>query len=290
MADTPYLFKYMPYRKEFFENFYLRCTPRSALNDPFELRPSDQYMRDHTWDLLAQREMTPETEVSEELFDFNNEFLERAFKKMGIVSFSETNDNLLMWSHYADNHRGIVVAFSTAHDFFKEDGSKSRQLGRVHYRKDRMKALPQRLKNGFYMSDSTRVYFEKSDEWIYEKEHRLISDLYAVDATLCTAEYYDKQLRQKYPDFEPEAVTEKLVSITDIEDCYHDASQPEVLCMLQVPPECILSVTCGANMPDEQKQEVRETTQRLGISYLEAVPDEDEYKLNFIQPQYPARQ
>lgn len=283
MSDVPYLFKYMPYRKEFFENLYLRCTPRSALNDPFELRPSDQYMRDHTWDLLAQREMTPETEFSEELIDFNSEFLEKAFKKIGIVSFSETNDNLLMWSHYADNHRGIVVTFDTSHDFFKKDGSRSKELGRVHYRKDRMKALPQRLKDGFYMSDSTRIYFEKSDEWIYEKEHRLICDLYAVDATLCRSEYYDKRLRHKYPDYEPETVTDKLVSITDIEDCCHDASEPEVLCMLQVPPGCILSVICGANMPEEQKQEVREYMQRLGISCVDAVPDADEYKLNFRQ-------
>ena len=283
MTDVPYLFKYMPYRKEFFENFYLRCTPRSALNDPFELRPSDQYMRDHTWDLLAQREMTPEPEFSEELIDFNSEFLEKAFKKIGIVSFSETNDNLLMWSHYADNHRGIVVTFDTSHDFFKKDGSKSRELGRVHYRKDRMKALPQRLKNGFHMADSTRIYFEKSDEWIYEKEHRLISDLYAVDATLCSSEYYDKRLRHKYPGYEPEAVTKKMVSLTEIEDCCHDASKPEVLCMLQVPTECILSVICGANMPEEQKLEVREYTQRLGISCVDAVPDADEYKLNFRQ-------
>jgi hypothetical protein len=283
MTDVPYLFKYMPYRKEFFENFYLRCTPRSALNDPFELRPSDQYMNDHSWDLLAQREMTLEAEVSKELLDFNSEFLEKAFNKVGIVSFSETNDNLLMWSHYADNHQGIVVTFDTSHDFFIEDDSKSRHLGRIHYRKDRMKALPQKLENGFHMSDSTRIYFEKSDEWIYEKEHRLMSDLYAADATLCTSEYYDKRLRHKHPGYEPEAVTDKLVSINDIENKCHDASDPEVLCMLKVPPECILSVICGANMPDEQKQEVREYTQRLGISYLEAVPDTDEYKLKFRQ-------
>lgn len=218
MADVPYLFKYMPYRKEFFENFFLRCTPRSALNDPFELQPSNEYMFDHTLDIHAQPEMTPETDVSKELFDFNRSFLKRAFKKIGIVSFTETNDNLLMWSHYADNHRGIVVAFDTSHNFFKEDGSKSRQLGRVHYRKDRMKALPQRLKNGFHMADSTRIYFEKSDEWIYEKEHRLLSDLYAVDATLCTSDYYNTKLRYKYPDYEPTPVTDKLVSIGDIEN------------------------------------------------------------------------
>ena len=36
-------------------------------------------------------------------------------------------------------------------------------------------------------------------------------------------------------------------------------------------------------MPSKQKLEVRDDTQRLGISYLEAVPDADEYKLNFRQ-------
>ena len=284
MSDVPYLFKYMPYRKEFFENFYLRCTPRSALNDPFELRPSNDYLFDKKIELFGKGYFEGAfTEDSTENDKWMRTTLEGLFKKTGIVSFTETKDNLLMWSHYADNHRGIVVAFDTSHDFLKKDGSKSRELGRVHYRKDRMKALPQRLKDGFYMSDSTRIYFEKSDEWIYEKEHRLISDLYAVDATLCSSDYYDERLRHKCPGYEPEAVTDKLVSITGIENKCHDASESEVLCMLQVPPECILSVTCGANMPEEQKQEVREYTQRLGISYLEAVPDADEYKLNFRQ-------
>ena len=284
MSDVPYLFKYMPYRKEFFENFYLRCTPRSALNDLFELQPSNQYTRDHALELMGESEYSDSPSMDEL---HNQQWIEKslngAYNRTGIVSFTETNDNLLMWSHYADNHRGIVVAFDTSHDFFKEDGSKSRLLARVHYRKDRMKALPQRLKNGFYMADSTRIYFEKSDEWIYEKEHRLINDLYAVEANLCTSEYYDQQLRHIYPHYEPEGVTDKLVSITNIEDCCHDASEPEVLCMLQVPPECILSVICGANMPEEQKLEVLECTQRLGISYLVAKPDPDEYKLNFVQ-------
>jgi hypothetical protein len=34
-------------------------------------------------------------------------------------------------------------------------------------------------------------------------------------------------------------------------------------------------------MPEEQKLEARKYSKRLGISYIEAVPDADEYKLNF---------
>ena len=285
MRDTPILFKYMPYRKEFFENFYLRCTPRSALNDPFEVCPSEKYLIEQRVELFGLYEFSEEfKEKSIEKQNWVKSMLNSLFNTAGIVSFAETRDNLLMWSHYANNHRGLVVTFDTSHDFFKKDDRKSRELGRVHYRKDRLKSLPlMRLEYGSVITDSTRIYFEKSDEWIYEKEHRMINDLYAVDATLCTADYYDKRLRHKYPGYEPEAVTDKLVSITGIENKCHDASEPEVLCMLQVPPECILSVICGANMPEEQKLEVRGYTQRLGISYLDAVPDADEYKLNFRQ-------
>ena len=285
MSDTPILFKYMPYRKEFFKNFYLRCTPRSALKDPFEFLPSKKYL------LKQQVEVDMLYTITREFVDspvdrtkWVENMINGLFNNTGVVSFVETRDDLLMWSHYANHHRGIVVCFDTSNEFFKADTNKSRQLGRVHYRKNRLKALPpMRLENGSYITDSCRIYFEKSDEWIYEKEHRLINALFTVDATLCTFEYYDKQLRHKYPNHEPEVETDLLVSITDIDKNDYDTSDPEVYCMLKVPPECILSVICGANMPEEQKQEVREYTQRLGISYLEAVPDADEYKLSFRQ-------
>ena len=282
MTDVPFVYKYMPYRKEFFENFYLRCTPRSALNDPFELRPSNQYTRDHALELMGELEYS-DSPSEEELH--NQQWIEKslngAYNKTGIVSFSETKDNLLMWSHYADQHKGIVLCFDTSHPFFAKDPSRDKQLARVHYRKDRMKALPQSLRHGLYMADSTRIYFEKSDEWIYEKEYRLTCDLYATDATLCTAEYFEKNLNRKHPDYKPEPVTDQLVSITGIENSCHDASDPAVLSMLQVPKSCILSVTCGALMPRHEKELVKEIANTLALSYEIADIDPDDYCLTF---------
>ena len=37
---------------------------------------------------------------------------------VGILSLSEKNDDLLMWSHYADCHRGICLEFSTSQPSF----------------------------------------------------------------------------------------------------------------------------------------------------------------------------
>jgi hypothetical protein len=42
----------------------------------------------------------------------------RYFHRTGVCCFGSTYDNLLMWSHYADGHRGFCLAFSTvSHPF-----------------------------------------------------------------------------------------------------------------------------------------------------------------------------
>jgi hypothetical protein len=39
------------------------------------------------------------------------EMAEKRFSEIAITCFSTLNDDLLMWSHYADNHRGVCLAF-----------------------------------------------------------------------------------------------------------------------------------------------------------------------------------
>lgn len=279
MSDVPTLYKYMPFRKEFFDNFYLRCTPRSALNDPFELSPSSQYMFDHTTDTLGQLELE---EGLNEGFEWNQKMLEIAFTKLGIISFSETRDNLLMWSHYADNHRGIVIEFDPTHIFFNDDPIASKKLGRVAYRKERLKSIPYQWDGIFTKSDSTRIYFEKADEWIYEKEYRLICDLYASNDTLCSTEYYDEKLRHKYPNCNPEPATKEMVSLKGIQNSCHDASDPSVLCMLEVPKDCIRSITCGALMAPKDKEYVKAKAAEFNFVFLETQINDNEYRLNFL--------
>jgi hypothetical protein len=38
----------------------------------------------------------------------------------GCTCFSEINDNILMWSHYADGHRGLCLQFNTGIDLFNK--------------------------------------------------------------------------------------------------------------------------------------------------------------------------
>ncbi|MFS1423454.1 hypothetical protein [Shewanella sp. 10N.286.48.B5] len=91
------LYKYMPLRKEFFDNFLIRGSQKYALNDPFELRPSSS-----------------ESEKS---------LAESSYFDYAVISLSETNNNLLMWSHYADQHKGIILELNLNHKLFSDYAS-----------------------------------------------------------------------------------------------------------------------------------------------------------------------
>ncbi|WP_305843054.1 DUF2971 domain-containing protein [Photobacterium leiognathi] len=96
------------------------------------------------------------------------------FSKYGIISFTETKDNLLMWSHYGDNHKGFVVEFNYNHNYFRSMFNNSSNdiegnIYRVLYRKERFHGKSTEEDSAFL-----ELFFHKSDEWEYEKEHRLL--------------------------------------------------------------------------------------------------------------------
>jgi hypothetical protein len=85
--------------------------------------------------------------------------------KLGIYSLSKVPDDILMWSHYADSHRGICIGFYAGpYDHF------FRISQEVIYRTD----YPT---TAIHHSDDERMkatVLTKSDHWSYEKEYRII--------------------------------------------------------------------------------------------------------------------
>ena len=77
---------------KFLLNGSLRLTPRNCLNDPFEIlvpkNIKDKYKK------------IIDTNKFQEYLDF-----------IGVISLTETKDNLLMWSHYAREHSGVAFEF-----------------------------------------------------------------------------------------------------------------------------------------------------------------------------------
>lgn len=104
--------------------------------------------------------------------------LSRSFDYFRIRSFcnGETEEalgNLLMWSHYADEHRGYCVKYKLSKHFIKQDENDSFEhmfLKPIIYRKDEEKVDISELTT----INTDLAFATKHESWKYEKEVRLI--------------------------------------------------------------------------------------------------------------------
>ena len=91
------------------------------------------------------------------------EQLSEKLRTGGVSCFSWRHDNLLMWSHYADNHKGVCLEYNIAYapTFFKDllQVKYIDNYPNIDYVKLGSKAI-------------TEIITTKSSHWAYEEEYR----------------------------------------------------------------------------------------------------------------------
>lgn len=137
----------------------LRISRLHELNDPFEWKlgisapnPSIESLAEWLSD-AAIRELTNET---------------------GIICFSAVPDESVLWSHYADRHRGIVLEIEAVNDPTK--------LVKVAYEDVRPNFDAQKMGDLEHMREPVRLLTgRKSKGWAYEQEYRFYEELESSD-------------------------------------------------------------------------------------------------------------
>ena len=87
--------------------------------------------------------------------------------RYGVLSLTEDPLSVIMWAHYAQDHRGLCVELATrGNQFF----GVAHQVRYLH-------AYPRFRALGAPMSKQyNRIFLTKSPEWRYEHEWRLVTD------------------------------------------------------------------------------------------------------------------
>lgn len=99
-----------------------------------------------------------------------NIILQPLKEDMRVLSLSKNNNNLLMWGHYAQNHKGTAIGFNTNYKFL-------RNLIEIKYSKTIPK-LRNALINDLYLisidalKELRMLFHTKSIDWKYEQEYR----------------------------------------------------------------------------------------------------------------------
>lgn len=105
-------------------------------------------------------------------------------EKVGIFSMTKTPSQLLMWAHYAAEHRGVVVGFNPGHPFFRQVG----EFRRVEYLDQRVsissnggliRIAGHQVKEG--QLPPLETLLRKHPDWAYEDEWRLVVSLERAD-------------------------------------------------------------------------------------------------------------
>lgn len=169
------------------ENYLAKPTIRicqlNVLNDPFE-----GFITQEVLDELVNRAhptLPRNKGASYSEIYHARKHIRNQIDSIGISSFSETSRNLLMWSHYASEHKGICIGYKMP--LIKRHPNKEIPLPKL--RKVNYDSLLfdheyiDLLKNKSIDTDSVmmeiaeRVLTTKSDNWSYEKEHRYITPI-----------------------------------------------------------------------------------------------------------------
>ena len=160
--------------KERLEKLFLDPFPSKRIGD---IRPWPQYIEEYNKTFNSFEEFDRyEAELLLKNFLYNVNHIR------GIFSLTKTKRNLLMWSHYASEHKGIALGFDSNHPFFRNN------LYEVLYTKERLSisAVKGWIRiNGYtqdeFPNNDITTFLRKPTCWSYEKELRMVKFLSESD-------------------------------------------------------------------------------------------------------------
>ncbi|WP_421219423.1 DUF2971 domain-containing protein [Aeromonas enteropelogenes] len=168
------LYKYLPNLGiDYFEQPTFKITPPSLLNDPFESIISRDVAK-----LFRQLNITTGS------LNINDakRLLKHCISSVGIISLSETHRNLLMWAHYANEHKGFCIGVKNNYlenirplQPILESTPIYEQPIKVRYDTERFDfQISSKPLIDLFKKIVTHQLTVKSDDWMYEKEYRSI--------------------------------------------------------------------------------------------------------------------
>lgn len=192
------IYKYFgPERIDVLRFGQIAYTPPIRFNDPFDMSPAvDIDVSDEALDMdcdLFQNDFPPNSRTATELetiragykdvmkdkklginHELQAEFLKIA-NSVGVFCCTDLENDMLMWSHYANHHEGFVVEFDLTHRFFED------RMHVVSYEANR----PKLSHWNNIQTEIGSLVLTKSIKWKQEREWRSIEQLINCSPKQC---------------------------------------------------------------------------------------------------------
>jgi hypothetical protein len=108
-----------------------------------------------------------------------------ALENSGLLCLAESCNDILMWGHYANAHRGICIGFQRDHSTVF-----GRQVRPVSYQRDYPRLTVVNFDPTVDPHSADQLWLTKAANWSYEREWRILMPqgdcLYTIDAPVTT--------------------------------------------------------------------------------------------------------
>ncbi|WP_421170364.1 DUF2971 domain-containing protein [Aeromonas dhakensis] len=271
----------------YFRNPTIKISNTSKLNDPFERIIDDELMD------LVLKEYPKLNKVPELIPSFNAVNFMNQLSQIGVVSLSETPRNLLMWSHYANQYKGICIGYkSTFLDNHKERKHETLPTifhpTKVNYDNSRYDPLT----DIFLANDEQELrkqivqmsLLRKGNDWLYEKEHRSIIPMKFHDTIICPSNNaFEIEKKSNYL----KAINERMLVVKDDEKVPSNVNiNSNLIYALRIEKESIVSIYFGINAENfydyvELYEEIKEDPELSHVKGYIASPNGTKFELSF---------
>lgn len=226
----------------------LQFTNSFYFNDPFDCHPS-------LIDFSGSPSGIYGPEFKDKIRKTHKNKYDRLRERTWICSLSKINDSLLMWSHYANNHRGVCIELNMSHVIKCLNGNHGMVVHNVGVEvqyKDIIEK-PDYFKNrvGDYLNYQIST---KAKDWEYEQEWRL----YIIDPSPMYMSLPFKPKRGETYDW-------KITRVYPV-----------------LGGECFEAIYLGAMISDEDKQKIVKLARKLNpnIKIYQMTINPDAFKLD----------
>lgn len=155
-------------------------------NDPFEFGIGDIFSLNSSGKLEL---------LDKEKFLIREKYIEN-INNAGVICYSNSDYNSLLWSHYADHHKGICLVFDVNNE------ERLKHLRKVEYSNKIFKPVFETDSHKKF-EELVKIFTIKSEVWSYEQEYREI--------------FYSKNSHNPYPGKLVEVIFGCRSEIKDIE-------------------------------------------------------------------------
>lgn len=281
------IYKYLDiFDDDFFKNPTMKISVPRYFNDPFESAICDEI--NEILSIYLKTIYPENTQKANKYYSIAKSYIDNKMSENGVISLTRNNAEILMWSHYANNHKGMCIGLEDDFATHKVNGDMFQHEIEwltptpVEYHKNRFNPKS-KISENFVYDLYRALTLNKYDKWRYEEEERIVIPTHCADKIIIKKTDIPRSItlpNGQHFNFSTSAWVPKMIKENLLTEIYENGKQyyiknksnetlfsiltmclgmfEEATFLMSIPTDKIKSVHFGCNTPESKIKHITE--------------------------------